>query len=72
MNGERHTWVVLVCFKGGEATKYGPYALRSAAARMLCAAARNGAVCRHDCEHCGRDHTTGKEDWYGKLVTRRV
>ncbi len=69
---ERRTWAVTVCFQGSGSTEHGPYLFRADAARMLCAAARNGAVCYHECEHCGQDHRTGQEDWYGKLVTRRV
>mgnify|MGYP006879607901 CR=1 FL=1 len=63
-------WVVLTSFVGSGSTYFGPYPSRAHAARVLCIMASNGAVCRHECEHCGRDHSTRKEDWYGKLTTR--
>lgn len=65
------TWVVVTCFQGSGSSWFGPYPTRAAAARVLCIAARNGAVCRHECERCGQDHRTGQEDWYGKLTTNR-
>ena len=67
----KHHWVVLVSFTEGRATWHGPFARRALAARALCLLGRTHAVCRHECEHCGEDHSTGKEEHYGKLVTTR-
>ena len=67
-------WVVLVSFTEGTATQHGPFTRRDMAAKALCLLGRTCSVCRHECVHCGEDHSTGKEDYYGKLVTttRRI